>query len=163
MKVETSNFIFFTLDKNNPIHLNFLKSITNDELIAKYLGNMKNYFEDITFDSLDFSNHYLAVLDNKIVGFISLFAYLEYASLNLALKSEYRGIKLVKDNSIGTMMIKEFTDEMFKQMLTLKYFEGMIDKSNISSQKIALKAGFTHYKDNSHFNNMDEYRKYKVR
>ena len=145
----TPHFEFLSFDRENQNHLNILLKLSQDAEIKKYFGNLTDYFESMIYgDGLE--GVYLVSKDNEIIGFLNIYDYYKLLEFQFGLLEPYRS------KSLGTQILKESAEELFKRYSYLEIIRAYVDKDNIRTIKAATKAGFKLVDDSK---SMNEFRR----
>lgn len=147
---KTKNYEFVTFDKVLPKHVEAFMALENDPKVQEYFGVLTDFLDE---------NFLLASKEGNIVGFISLYQNDRVEFIDWGLLSAYRGIRVNSEHTIGSQMVLEATNEIFKRNKLIDYFRADIRKDNIPSAILAERAGFTIHKKTS--DGEAEYQKYR--
>lgn len=136
----TPSFNFYTFDIYNEGQSDLVNKLYADPSVSKYIKDLDTFIEE-PFNGL-LNSTYIIGEDDSLIGFISLFDYSKYVSLNYALDRDYRGLRNTIGETKGCMLLKETSDFIFKKDKAKEYVELFIHKDNFRSIKTSLKAGF---------------------
>lgn len=128
----------FLLEQYDPLiddHLAFFKELWNDDNSKKYLYNRDEFINNIMKHENIFDSIYLAIINNQIIGFVSLYSCYNTYEVCDGILPKFRG------KGYSNLLIKEWTDYIFKTTSLTKLY-AYIDESNIASIKGAIKNGF---------------------
>lgn len=155
--IKPSSFELYSFNPSNESHQVFLNEILNDKLTSAYLKDIDVFLLAKTNEN-PLENAYLVGKDNEIIGYLNLFDYANCVEMHYAVSPHFRGIRDNLNETLGCKFVKATSDFIFENYQRIEYIRLFIDKYNIESIKMALRAGFNQ-DFNSPFN--DEYRKYR--
>ncbi|MBE6154785.1 MAG: GNAT family N-acetyltransferase [Firmicutes bacterium] len=156
MKLNTIDLI--TFDKNNPIHLEFLKSLIKDESIIKRFHGFSSGLLHTKKDEF-FGQAYFLEENNELFGFVDIGNYIvdeKSVYLRIAVDKNKRG------KGYGKKILEEVSEFIFKNKLQVESIKVKIANDNIQSLNMAASCGYEwvnsdyYIKYNPYLNNNEE-------
>lgn len=135
----SDSFCFLAYDKDNPEHVKALEKLLSDPLVDEYFNSLESNLED---EDTFWDSAYLVSNYDEIIGYLAIFMDAKEAELHYAVVPEFRGIRNNSNETIGCQIVREASIGLFRRCKSLKYLKLMIEKSNIRSTKMALRAGY---------------------
>lgn len=137
----TESFVFHTFDPSIFEHTEFARSLINDSETKIYLKDLDIFLEEPFTDILN-SSYLVGEKEGSLVGYLSMFGYPNFVSLNYAISSPNRSQKNSLGQTKGCSLLKETSEFIFDSHRAIKFIELFINKANIRSIKTAMNAGF---------------------
>ncbi len=134
----TSSFDFYIYNISNNKNNEIINRLNGDTTIRKYFLNVK-YFLGNSF--------YLVMKDNAYVGFLHIHDYYRTMELSWALLKDYQAVKINSEETIGSRLVKEASNEILNSNSEVINLRALIAQNNIKSAKVAEKAGFIKIND----------------
>ena len=127
-------------NKEDATHLKIYEEFENGESNSKFISKIGDrLLVSRQTNFLEFSNAYLILYDDNIVGYLYLTAKSkvgEYIYLEMSILKEYR------KKHLGRNLLEEITNYIYYENDNLKEIRFSIDRSNVPSMKIAQTCGF---------------------
>ena len=130
--INLSTYKLEEYDLKNIDHKSTLINLFNDKDTFKYMGNILSFTESIITSTDDISNIYIAYLDQKPVGFVSIYFLGEKYEICYAILPSER------NKNIASTLLGEFTDFIFRNY-PIDDLYLYINRENESSIKVAIK------------------------
>lgn len=145
----TNNYEFFKFNPKSDEHLECINTLLNDKYVRMYLdtSSVMDFLSVASLDDEISDSAFLVGMNDSIVGYLSTFSGINFIDLQYALMSDMRGVKVNSFDSVGSLMIKEASSELFKRYEYVKFLRVYINENNIASLKMAHKVGFELVRD----------------
>lgn len=134
--MKLDNFELKEYDYNNLDIREAIVKLNNDKQVRKFMGYLNLYIDYINKSKNDMNKLYFAYYNDYIIGFISIYLVEDKYEISYAILPEYR------NEYLASLLLQEFSEELFSQHKDLDCIYLQINQENIGSKKVAELVGY---------------------
>jgi len=122
-------------NSSNKDHKLVIFKLINDKISMKYLGDLSYLLSDLN-NIIEIDGFYIVSYLNEYIGIITLSEVVDKYFITYGLIKESRG------KNLASLLLKEFSNQVFLDNNNINDLYLSINKQNIASRKVAYNAGY---------------------
>ena len=143
--IKLNNIELVTFDKENKLHLEYLKKILKDQTIK---SRFQGIFPALLSKENFFGKGFFIDYENELVGYAQIGKYNKEEKcvyiLGGAIDKEHRGKKVKDEKTLGDIMLDDITTYILYNFKEVEQVKLTISDDNIPAIKHAKKCGYEH-------------------